>query len=132
MRVYQIGANLVPRIIGNFRDKREAGEHVHRLYEEGLDEEANAFYVVVDGMIRFYISVSEEGYFWEESEENPDARVNDVQRNRARCIVRDAERDLERVLSPGERRDLLLDNTRWTSTEARVLVAEMYPNGEPK
>lgn len=43
--------------------------------------------------------------------------------NTAWHIIAECEADLERCLSDGERRDLLMDNTLWSSAVIRLLVA---------
>lgn len=45
-----------------------------------------------------------------------------VDMDRARKIIAAAERDLRRVLSVGERRDLLKDNTDWPSDRCDEVV----------
>ncbi len=44
-------------------------------------------------------------------------------------IIRAAEEALGRTLSRGERRDLLMDNTRWTSDEIRGLEMLIHERG---
>lgn len=43
----------------------------------------------------------------------------------ARHIIAACEQDLRRILSQGERRDLLMDNTSWSSDHIAVIVAEL-------
>lgn len=44
---------------------------------------------------------------------------------RATELVRAAQRDLDRELSNGERRDLLKDNTDWPSTHVAFVVGRL-------
>lgn len=50
----------------------------------------------------------------------PDAKVDEVKV--ARKIINDAEVALRRILSQGERRDLLKDNTTWASDRCDDIV----------
>lgn len=45
----------------------------------------------------------------------------------AREIIERAQRDLKRRLTPGEKRDLLNDNTSWEADHVAAIVAELYP-----
>lgn len=51
--------------------------------------------------------------------------VRDTGSLTAAIMVRTAERDLRRTLSPGERRDLLKDNTSWDAARIAAIVKEL-------
>jgi hypothetical protein len=43
----------------------------------------------------------------------------------ARALVADCERDLQRKLTQGEQRDLLMDNTTWSRSAIVAVVASL-------
>lgn len=47
--------------------------------------------------------------------------------DRARKLIANCERDLNRALSSGECRDLLMDNTRWERAEIVAIVDTIRP-----
>lgn len=65
MKLYRVGKDLVPRLAGHFAVSSDAGRHAHKLYELGLNEEDNAFYLLDDsGNLQFYCSI-QGGFGWE-------------------------------------------------------------------